>query len=118
VVLWKACNNLLSTKENLFKRKEYCRICFVLFAGWRWRPLAIFCGDAHLPKIFGRNVVKKIKKCSSEEDVFLCSLQGLMERLDDEDFEIMATIAIKNMLLGNTIVFGGELSRPLLLVRS
>jgi len=41
-----------------------------------------------------------------------------MERLDDEDFEIMATIAIKNMLLGNTIVFGGELSRPLLLVRS
>lgn len=41
-----------------------------------------------------------------------------MERLDDEDFEIMANIAIKYMLWRNTIVFGGELSHPLLLIRS
>jgi len=52
------------------------------------------------------------------EKIFLCILEGLMERLYEEDFEMMATITRRIWMRRNTSVFGGVLSHPSLLVRS
>lgn len=41
-----------------------------------------------------------------------------MERLDEEDFKLMATIARRIWMPKNTMVFGGEFPYPSLLVRT
>jgi len=49
---------------------------------------------------------------SNEIDDFICILDGLMIKIDEEDFELMATIARSISFCRNTVVVGRELMHP------
>lgn len=60
---------------------------------------------------------RKIHKCSSDVNDFLCLLGKLMERIDEEELELVATTTRRLWLCRNTVVFG-DLIYPSQLVRS
>jgi len=61
-------------------------------------------------RCFGQNVIgRSIHICYGDEDDFISILEKLMERLDDEDLEVVAMIARKNWLRRNTVVHIGDL---------
>jgi DNA-binding IclR family transcriptional regulator len=62
--------------------------------------------------MFGLNVSRV------EEDDFLSILEKLMERLDDEDLELVAMVARRIWLQKHIVVYGGELLHHSHLVRS
>lgn len=67
--LWRACNNLLLTKENFFK-KWIVSYPLCLLVGWRWRLLAIFCGSVRPQKMFGLPAVEKSRNIPVMKMIF------------------------------------------------
>lgn len=105
--LWQACNNILPTKENLFKRKitddPLCPICWkkvetvghVLWSCSNARDVWLECST-------------KIQKCTSDEDAFLNILEKLLGRLEEMEIEKVVCIARQIWLRRNKLVFGDE----------
>jgi hypothetical protein len=60
----------------------------------------------------------KNSKCFSKGEDFLQKACELLEKLENEKFELMATVARKIWPCRNTFVFGGDLTHPAQLVRS
>jgi hypothetical protein len=60
----------------------------------------------------------KNSKCSSKGEVFQQKACRLLEKLENEEIELIPIVARKIWLLINTIVFGGDLTHPAQLVRS
>lgn len=61
---------------------------------------------------------RKIQNYSGGEDYFLSILEELMERLDNEDLELVAMVARRIWLQRNTMAHRGELLYHSHLVRS
>lgn len=61
--------------------------------------------------------IRKIRKCSNGEDDFLQIVCELLEKLKNEEFELMATIARRIWFRINKVLFG-DLSHLAQLVRS
>ncbi|XP_059445337.1 uncharacterized protein LOC132177129 [Corylus avellana] len=102
--IWQACNNILPTKGNLFKRKiatdPLCPICCMeeeIVGHVLWS-----CPAARDVWMEG-NV--KIHKSSSDEDTFCHILQKLSERLTGDDFDLVACVARQIWLRRNRVVF-------------
>jgi hypothetical protein len=103
VFLWKACNNLLPTKENLFKKrllKTLCMICSVeventCYILWR----------CHVQG----NSNSKIQKYSTGGEDFQQITCELLEKLENEEFELIATIA-RRIWLHRSKWFSEEIS--------
>jgi len=114
--LWKACNNILPTKDNLFKRKVVdhttCPICerdeeIVLHALWACPGAqdAWGCGPA------------KLQKLSTNQLSFLNLVEELMDRCDSEEIELGAVLTRKIWLWRNSIVYGGFFAHPVQLFK-
>lgn len=58
--LWRACNNLVPTKDNIF-RKQIVQDSLCPIFGLDERPLAILFGVAYRQQIYGLNATKRFK---------------------------------------------------------
>jgi hypothetical protein len=92
VFLWRACNNILPTKDNLFRRKisddPQCPLC-----GGDTETLGHIlwsCGTARDVWLENR---KPLQKCTSDEIDFGQLYHMLEERLDAEEFQRFAFVA-------------------------
>jgi hypothetical protein len=107
--LWRACNEILPTKNNLYKRKvvtdQLCPMCSseaesVGHALWRCVSAQAVWGSCKGP----------IQKSSVEAEEFFEIFAALCDRLEDKDLERFATVAHKIWSRRNRVVFGGRCS--------
>lgn len=115
--LWQACNNILPTNENLFKRRittdPLCPVCRLEVETAGHVPWS--CPAARDVWLEG-NV--RLQKSCSDEDVFSNILQKLSERLMEEDFDLMACLAQQIWLRRNKMVFEDKFSHPKLVFKA
>jgi ribonuclease HI len=109
--IWQACNNILPTYENLFKRKvvsdALCPICkgdieTVGHALWS-------CPAA---QDVWHECPRKIQKSTSDQTSFLDIFEGLLNRLDDEEMDLVASTARQVWLRRNQWVFDAKFLAP------
>jgi len=114
--LWRACNEILPTKNNLYKRKvvtdQLCPMCgseaeFVSHALWS-------CGSAQ--EVWG-SCSGPIQKCSAGAEEFFGVFGTLCDKLEERDLEYFAAIAHKIWARRNRVVFGGAVLPPNILIR-
>lgn len=92
------CNNLLPTKENLQKKKKrtvqdlFCPICWLAA-----ETMGHFIQNCPSSTDVRAECNKNIQECPRTEDDLLCLLGKLMERVEDEELELRATIAKKDL---------------------
>ncbi|XP_059441892.1 uncharacterized protein LOC132174217 [Corylus avellana] len=114
--MWQACNNILPTKEMLYKRKivqePSCPIC-----GLTNETVGHILWNCPSAKDVWTECSPKISKCSSIEDDFSAIMAHLLERLDADQLQLMAAVARQIWLRRNSVVFGGELTDPGTIIR-
>jgi hypothetical protein len=115
--LWKACNGILPTRVNLYKRgisdDPMCPICHQVEESvghilWHYpssRDVWSVC-----------NV--NIQKCPSFDDDFIKIFEILHDRLDVDELQLMVVVARQIWLRRNSVVFGGVFSTPAEIVRT
>jgi hypothetical protein len=115
--LWKACRDILPTKERLFRKHItedlLCPIC-------KLYPETIdhilwSCGSA---KDVWTECSSKLQKCSTDMIDFRGLIIMLMERLNVDEMHEMATVARLIWLRRNSFVFDGEFTPLDVLVRN
>jgi ribonuclease HI len=114
--LWRACNEILPTNKNLFKRKvvpaPVCPLCGVdeeSTSHVLWR-----CPTAQaIWSCCGRSINKSVVM----EDNFFGIFCYLCDRLDTEEMEFAVIVAHKIWLRRNLMVFGGSIPSPSILVK-
>jgi len=114
--LWRACNEILPTNKNLFKRKvvpaPVCPLCGVdeeSTSHVLWR-----CPAAQaIWSCCGRSINKSVVM----EDNFFGIFCYLCDRLDSEEMELAVIVAHKIWLRRNLMVFGGSIPSPSILVK-
>jgi ribonuclease HI len=109
--LWQACNNILPTKEKLFKRHiiddPLCPIC-----GLATETLAHILWSCPSAKDVWMECNPRIHKCTSDEVDFLYIMEKLMDRFDDDQMQLVVTVARQIWFRRNSIVFGGDMVSP------
>jgi hypothetical protein len=117
VFLWKACNNLLPTQENLFKRKvssdPLCPIC-----GVEVETISHILWSCPSSSDVWGACSKKIQKCSIAAMDFTQMLGQLLVKMEKEDIEFLATVARRIWLRRNSFVFGGDFLPPNCLIKN
>lgn len=92
IFLWKTCNNILLTKENLFKRgialNPLCPIC-----GSETETLGHILWSYSSTRDVWTKCNKNIHKCSSDDDGSLNIFDKLMGRLGEEEMQMVAIVA-------------------------
>ena len=90
--LWRACNNILPTKENLCRRKisndPKCPLC-----GGDTETSGHFIWSCAAARDVWQENMKPIQKCTSDEIDFGQLYEKLWERLEEEDFQRFAFVA-------------------------
>ncbi|XP_059441702.1 uncharacterized protein LOC132174001 [Corylus avellana] len=113
--MWQACNNILPTKELLYKRKivqdPLCLIC-----GLTTEIVGHILWSCPSARDTWTESSPQLSKCTSSEVDFLDIMAQLMERLDAEQLQLMAVIARQIWLRRNSVVFGGDLTHPRILI--
>ncbi|XP_062157888.1 uncharacterized protein LOC133865460 [Alnus glutinosa] len=116
IFIWRACNDILPTKINLYRRKividQLCPMCnseaesngHVL---WRCDSAKAVWGSCRGP----------IQKTSVEAEEFFDIFAFLCDRLEDKDLELFASVAYKVWARRNMVVFGGAVLPPSILIR-
>jgi hypothetical protein len=108
--LWKACNNILPTKENLSKRgvtqDDKCPICnlepeTVGHSLWSYKAKDVWL-----------ECPARIQKCPCHEEDFSSIFTRLMERLTDEELRLVVTVARQIWFRRNNVIFKGEFKAP------
>jgi hypothetical protein len=114
--LWRACNDILPTKNNLYKRKvvtdQLCPMCSseaesVGHALWRCVSAQAVWGCCEGP----------IQKSSVEAEEFFDIFAALCDRLEDTELEWFASVAHKIWSRRNRVVFGGAVLPPTVLIK-
>jgi hypothetical protein len=114
--LWRACNEILPTKNNLYKRKVVTDQLFPMcgseaesvgHALWS-------CGSAQA--VWG-SCSGPIQKCSVGAEEFFGVFAALCDKLEDKDLERFATVAHKIWSRRNRVVFGGAVLPPNILIK-
>jgi len=114
--LWRACNEILPTKNNLHKRKvvtdQLCPMCgseaeSVSHALWSCGSAQVVWGSCRGP----------IQKCSAGAEEFFGVFGALCDKLEDRDLERFAAVAHKIWSRRNRVVFGGAVLPPNILIR-
>jgi hypothetical protein len=105
--LWKACNNILPTKENLYKRRiiedSLCPICnnaietvgHILWSCESSKDVWAECG-------------RSLQKCSSDEEGFPEIIQKWASKLSEDEMQLAVGVARQIWLRRNSVVFGGD----------
>ena len=108
--LWKACRDILATRENLHRRKitpdPLCPIC-----GREAETVGHILWSCGSAKDVWLESTRKIQKSTSDEVDFSTIFGTMMEKLDPGDLQRFAMIARELWLRRNTFVFGGSLWR-------
>jgi hypothetical protein len=114
--LWKGCNDILPTKEKLYKRKcvsdPFCPQCGceVETSGhFLWRCLA--AGTVW------SICTPKLQKGVIRDENFQLIFFSLCNRLDTQEVELMAVVAQKMWHRRNNLVFGGINLQPMYLLK-
>ena len=109
--LWQACNNILPTKENLWRRKitddPLCLVCRV-----EVETVEHALGSCTAARDVWLECDGRIQKSCSEEDVFCNILMKLFDRLPKEECDMVACLARQVWLQRNKMVFEGEFTQP------
>jgi ribonuclease HI len=114
--LWQACNNILPTKERLFKRHisddPLCPIC-----GLETETTAHILWSCPSAKDVWLECNPRIHKCTSDEMDFIYIMATLLEKLNEDQMQLVVTIARQIWFRRNSIVFGGEMVAPSVVVQ-
>jgi hypothetical protein len=114
--LWRACRNILPTKDNLLRRgvvkEDRCILCengseTLIHVLWEC-PTAVDVWGA---------CCKKIQKCSFLGNGFLDIFEQFLFRCSHEEVSLFAILAKKLWARRNAVLHGGEFSHPNLLVQ-
>jgi ribonuclease HI len=114
--LWRACNDILPTKENLWKKKiikdPTCLICgreveSVFHILWQCpSSMDVWSGGC-----------LRIQKCSFTGPDFLEVMEGLLNKCTGEELEIFSCIVRRIWLRRNEVLHGGGFAHPSTLVQ-
>jgi hypothetical protein len=114
--LWRACNDIFPTKNNLYKKKivtdQFCPMC-----GSEAETnghILWWCDSARA--IWGSYGVP-IQKSSVVAEDFFRIFAYLCARLEVEDFELFAVIAHKIWYRQSRVIFGGSVLPPSILLK-
>jgi hypothetical protein len=109
--LWKACNNILPTKEKLHKRgitdDPLCPLCKS-----ETETVGHIIWSCESSKDVWAECCRSIQKCSSDEDGFLEIFVKLASKLSEEELQLAAGVARQIWMRRNSVVFGGEFLSP------
>lgn len=110
--LWRVCNNLLPTKENICRKvivnDPMCPICSAQLETIRhilWK-----CNSA---TAVWMECNWKIHKLSISKDEGMSLAENLMASLDEDDLALAGILARKIWLRRNSVVYGGDLMSPM-----
>jgi hypothetical protein len=109
--LWKACNDILPTREKLFKREIVpnllCPIC--------WREPESTCHilwNCPTTQDVWSECKGKLQKSHFEGNDFMAILESLSQRLSEEEMHLMVTVARQIWLRRNKMIFEGDFQAP------
>ena len=109
--LWKACNNILPTKENLSKRAvtldDKCLICNL-----ETETIGHSLWSCPTAKDVWMECPSRIQKSPSEEDDFSAIFIHLVERLQVDELQMLVFVAQQIWFRRNDVVFNGEFRPP------
>jgi hypothetical protein len=109
--LWRACNNILPTKENLYRGKiiddSKCAIC-----GGDTETLGHVTWSCAAARDVWLENMKSIQKCISDKIDFRQLYEKLCERLKEEDFQRFTFVSRQLWFQWNKAVFEGEFLSP------
>ena len=109
--LWKACNDILATKLNLFNKGivpgSLCPIYLLEVETLEH----IICSCPSAMDVWVE-CSKKFHKCSLVPASLTHILEFLLLRLEDEDIQLFAVVARQIWLRRNSFIFGGDLIPP------
>jgi len=109
--LWRACNNILPTKENLHRRKivtdPLCPIC-----GREVESAAHSLWNCDAARAVWSEASRAIQKCAINDSDFFRIFCELYERLEIEDLELAAMIAQRLWHRRNQWVFENKFMPP------
>jgi hypothetical protein len=114
--LWKACNDILPTKEKLHERgittDALCPVC-----GLETETVSHILWSCESAKDMWSECCRVIQKCSSIEVGFSSLFEILLEMLNEEEMQLMVGVERQIWLRRNAVVFGGEFLSPGALVK-
>lgn len=114
--LWKACSDILPTKELLFRRHvtldPLCPIC-----GLESETIGHILWNCPSANDVWLECDCQIQNSTSDVNDFIFIFQKLLDRLDPHQMHIVATVARQLWLKRNSFVFNGEFLSPSSLVR-
>ena len=109
--LWKACNNILPTKENIFRRAvtldDKCPICTL-----EQETIEHSLWSCPVTKDVWMMCPPRIHKSPSDEVDFSTIFVCLVERLSVEELRMLGFVARQIWLRRNDVVFNGNLKSP------
>jgi hypothetical protein len=109
--LWKACNNILATNENLHKRRvvttPLCTIC-----GLETETVGHILWSCPSARDVWTECAIRIQKCTSDDSDFMELLTKMLNRLDGDEMAMVAVVARQLWLRRNTVAFGGDFLSP------
>jgi hypothetical protein len=115
--LWKACNNILPTKENLAKRAvtsdDKCPICKS-----ETETVGHSLWSCPAAKDVWMECPVRIQKSPGDEDDFSAIFERLMERLSAEELRMMIFVARQIWFRRNDVVFNEEFRPPEKLIQA
>ncbi|XP_059436307.1 uncharacterized protein LOC132169261 [Corylus avellana] len=109
--IWRACHNLLPTKDNLFRRgvcaDQICPLCLrdtetVIHITWE-------CPSAN--DVWGGSIVK-LQKCSTNGGSFRQLFSDVLRRCEKREVELFSVTARKIWMRRNRVVHGGLFQHP------
>jgi hypothetical protein len=115
--IWRMCHNLLPTKVNLFQRKivpdTLCPMC-----GIEPETSGHIIWNCDSSKAVWMECGRRIQKLSLATDDGLGLFESWMGKLEQEELNFVSCMARRIWLRRNSVVFGGLISPPGLLVQS
>jgi hypothetical protein len=109
--MWRACQNLLPTKDNLLRRKvvqePYCPIC-----GLEPETVYHILWDCPSARDVWSECDRRFQKCALPGPEFLQVVEGIMERGGREALIPFSCLARKLWFRRNSVVHGGAFNHP------
>jgi hypothetical protein len=105
--LWKACNNNLPTKENLYKRRitedSLCPLCKTTT-----ETIGHIIWSCESSKDIWVECCRSLQKCSSDEEGFPDIIEKLASKLSEDEMQLAVRVARQIWLRRSSVVFCGD----------
>jgi ribonuclease HI len=108
---WRACQNILPTRENLCRRKVItdpsCPVC-----GLEEETICHVLWQCPAARDVWSGGCIKVQKCNFEDSDFLRVAEGILEKCELEEFQNFVAIVRRLWLRRNDILHGGSFTSP------